>query len=484
MPEAGWLAVVPVVMMASLVACAGDIYVNNKAGDDRNPGTEQAPFQTLRPAAKAMRTGDTLHLANTGEPYRRREHFDHLAFWYIPGGSQDKPTVIDGHGATITGLTHYQAGEWKDEGNQVFSLMLSNNYHTSRSYWVGFDLVFFDGKPGINGETRASLVAGGYFLHANAYFPAVAGKREPDPLRNTLYVRLPDGKTPADIKIEAPGGDGIVSIGSDHVTVRNLTSMYSCNDGFSSSKNVGVRFENVRGCYNMDQGMSHHGTTKATVVDSRFDHNANCGIVDVYPEAEVTYRDCVIEDNPFQGGVEFHRGKFVMENCVIRNNVGPQLNVVNDADVTLINCFLGRTGDVGGGIFILSGTLSLKQSTVYGVKTGVEVVSARALRIDHSAFIGCETLYDFSRWRGMSEATLDLDDNFLQSKRVAYPGTNLPSGDVRAFIDHTGLDRHSMVEVFSGPLPPLTNSITGRDGTVIGARLDGGAMRRAKHDRD
>ena len=455
--------------------CAGtDIFVDNVKGDDKNSGTNTLPFKTLERSVKAMSSGDVLHLVPNEIAYAC---CDRLTFWNLPAGTQERPTIVDGHGAIISSLTHFAASKWKSEGDNIFSMYLSNNYHDwgnpPNGYWVGFDLVFFDGKPGINCKSRDLLVSNGYFLHTNRTIPAANGDlktRVKDPLLDMLYIKLPDGKTPATIKVEAPKETG-VGLGKDYITIRNLTSKYSAGDGFNGSKCAGIRFENVHGCYNMDQGISHHGS-KSTVLNSLFDNNCGAGIVDVYPEAEITYRNCVIENNPFRGGVEFHSGKFTMENCIIRNNEVQQFLVTNDASVNMVNCFLSGTNKrEEDGISIMSGSLSVNNCTIFGLKKGIVMSLRGSLKILNSAFIDCETIYRLPNDKKLC-AALEFENNYLQPGIIVYLNKVYLPDQLHSFVSVSGLDKNSIIDKYSGARPPLKNEIKDKTGSGIGARLE------------
>jgi hypothetical protein len=371
---------------------AADFYVDNVLGNDNNTGTKDKPFKSLEKAIKALKSSDILHLVNTQTPYKRKND---RTFWVIHPGTSEQPTIIDGHGATVSGLTHY-VDNWQQDTDGLYCMKLKNNYQNFRkdAYWIGFDLVFFDGKPGVNYKSKEELKKGndfGYYLHCNRYlWPE---RKERDPLLNTLYVKLPTGKTPKDIKIEAPGDGSNICIGSNHVVVKNFKSEYSCADGFSGSRNIGVRFENVRGCYNMDQGISHHGT-QSTVINSEFDHNGNCGIVDVYPEARVKYINCFIHDNPSRGGVEFLRGEFEMQNCTIQHNDIVQLAVKNQAKVSIKNCLIiGLKDEKKSQCISIDGSFKMDNCVIKEASTGIFIGKKTSAQFTNNIIFDCDLIY-------------------------------------------------------------------------------------------
>lgn len=67
---------------------------------------------------------------------------------------------------------------------------------------------------------------------------------------------------------------------SSNVVIRNLRARYFLNDGFNfGGRAENLRFENVEGSFNGDEGFSAHGEASAYVTDSSFHHNDN-GIAD------------------------------------------------------------------------------------------------------------------------------------------------------------------------------------------------------------
>jgi hypothetical protein len=390
------------------------------------------------------------------------------------GGTAEKPFIFDGRGAVINLLTHYGADKWKAEGGDVFSMPLRNNAHVMDKCWSGFDLVFFDGKPGTNAASREELQANGYFLFKHRM--KIEDKWHP--LHNVLFVRLPAGKTPAEVRVEAPGVGSIVHVGKPYVTVRNLTAMYSTQDGFSTTRAPGLLFERVRGCFNMDQGISHHGS-QVTVRDSRFDHNAGCGIVDVYPEVKARYERCLIENDTYRGGVEFHDGEFVMEDCVIRNNPGKALSVARPGSrVTLRNCLLiGREDGKDAGVYQGEGSLVMDRCTLYRCGKGLIIgASAKNTTVTNCAFVACAENY-----AAMPPAKPDpdqvrvVDYNAFAPAPFTFAGGTFKPEKWAEFKAKTGFDAHSLLQEISDPLPPWSlPSLKGKgcDGADIGAVLD------------
>ncbi len=450
--------------------CAGatEWRVDNVKGDDAaGDGSAAKPFKTIARAFKDAKTSDAVCLAPNIVPYKERVDFP-------VGGTPEKPFIFDGGGAVINMLTHYTADKWKDEGGGVYSMPLPNNAHVMDKQWWGFDLVFFDGKPGRNCASRESLEPLGYFLFKQR--AQIDGKFHP--LHNTLFIKLSEGRTPADIKVEAPGVATTLHCGKPYVTIRNLTSMYCTQDGFATTKAPGIVFERIRGCFNMDQGISHHGA-EVTVRGSRFDHNAGCGIVDVYPEAKVRYERCLIEDDTYRGGVEFHNGEFVMEDCVIRGNPGSELSVCRPGTrVTLRNCLIiGREGGKDTGIQQGEGSLTLDRCTFYRLKTGLVVgAGAAKLVMNHCAFLDCAQNYLIQpSGKDAAPREIAIDDNAYAPAPFTVGGITFTPEQWADFQAKTGFDTHSTMRKVDDPLPPWSlPSLKGKgsNGCDIGACID------------
>ncbi len=417
-------------MMALASAGAAELYVDNvKGSDSRGDGSAGKPFQTIARALVFAKTSDTVFLTANPKPYAE-------AVRLPVGGTPEQPFIFDGRGAVINRLTHYGAETWKSEGGGVFSMLLRNNAHAMHTHWEGFDLVFFDGQAGRSRASREGLQPLDYFLSKQRKH----GDGKLNPLYNRLYIGLPEGKTPADIKVEAPGMSPTFFVGTSHVTVRNLTSMYSAHDGFSSGGGTGVIFERVRGCYNMDQGISHHGS-EVTVRDSRFDHNAGCGIVDVYANAKTRYERCVVEDDTYRGGVEFLKGQFSMRDCVIRGNPSKAFLVSKGARAVFENClFIGpASGDISGGV-VYDGDVTLDRCTFYRFGTGL-TIHKPCLRL---AMTGCA---------------------FVQCGEACSVSATNAVDVTQAFV----------LKDYKGPVPPWRLSALkgkGKDGADVGAHLD------------
>ncbi|MCF7854351.1 MAG: right-handed parallel beta-helix repeat-containing protein [Candidatus Pacebacteria bacterium] len=466
---------------------AREVFVDNVKGNDAWDGSEGKPYKTIQHALLKLRTSDTLHLTPNKVPYRGPVSLDRRNNAEL-GGTAEQPMVVDGHGAEITGFRRFEADEWKDEGNGVFSMPFGSNGWMKR-HWEGFDLVYFDGKPGTSVRSKPDLVPFGYLWFSGRMHP----KSEADVPLNTLYIMLPEGQTPADVVVESGSGGTMFSINANYVTVKNLKVSWSRNDGFGSAFSKGLVYENVETCFNMDQGMSHHSSI-VHVRHSHFHDNAGCGIVDIRMRADApaqsVYEHCLIENDSYRGGIEFHDGVYTMKNCIIRNNKGPAAMVTHHMDylpaggeAVFENCLFMD----GGGISVTGRTRNPKNRrsgaefincTFYkngGIGIGVDLSQSKPSKIVNCAFIDPKGVVAVKQWKGPTK-NLTADYNY-------YGGGSVVFGDKRyafpeEWEDHkkaTGLDTHSLLgtETFED-VPYCIQQLQskGKDGMHIGACIE------------
>ena len=390
------------VMIVSFSAQTRDIYVDNEKGSDASAdGGKDTPYKSIYAGVAALKPSDSLNFAPTGKPYFCEKSIDIRNIKSPP----DHPLVIDGHGAVITGFGVCGLERWKDEGGGVYSMPFRNNA-LMKSHWEGFDLVFFDGKPGKSCTSLKTLEPNGYVIFTGR----ISEKEKADIPLNKLYIRLPQGRTPADIRIEtiASENDGNFTLTSvSNVLVRNLTSAWSRADGFDTCFANGVVFENVEAHHNMDQGISSH-SSDVLVRNSWFHDNAGCGIVDVRMNKDnplkCKYVNCLIENDSFRGGIEIIDGECELLNCIIRNNCKSSVTVTSgpfkiQSRLTASNCvFVGGGKGRQGGISGFESTAVITNCTFFGLASCVSFSSnspdkERECEISRCAFIECGSIY-------------------------------------------------------------------------------------------
>ena len=461
------------------------VYVDNLGGsDDAGDGSQAKPFGTIMRGVKELRPGSMLNVANTGTPY-------HESVRIQTAGTTEEPIILEGNGAMNSGLVRRPLKDWKAEGGDVFSLKLPNNAWGMQSRWESsFDIVRIDGKLGRNATSRDALEPGAYFLYKNQK------ELKTDPLHNTLFVRLAKGKTPDGVPVETVSIVSLFCVMASHVTVRDFISEYAGDDGFASVKPAAdVLFERVESRYNMDQGISHHGS-QVLVRNSHFHHNAGGCVVDVYPEARIRYENCLMEDDTWRGGVEFYSGHFEMVDCVIRGNPKKAMLVTRGADVMLRNCLLIGQGEgrVQGLQVTEKSKLTMENCTLANFNIGLIVKEDCDVTVRNSAFLNCQSNWEVTVPAGPEDLgsrlskSLLSDGNAFESSPFVVKETAAAGGRNRvALKSHSasewlglrkssGLDANSLVFTANPPpkglplsLPELAGK--GTNGADIGAHL-------------
>ena len=111
---------------------ASEIYVDNSIGRDGDDGlTAEArdgntgPLYSLERAVQLSHFGDTIVLRNTGKPYYGSISLTGSRH----SGTPYRPFVIQGNGATISGLRSLPPGSWRQEGPQLWKLTLTRKGH-------------------------------------------------------------------------------------------------------------------------------------------------------------------------------------------------------------------------------------------------------------------------------------------------------------------------------------------------------------------
>lgn len=108
--------------LALRTTAAGDLYVDNRDGDDIFDGRSQhevndraGPVKTIRRALQRVRLGDTIHIANHGIPY-----YESLE---IVGSRFSGGFHIEGNGAVVSGAKEAPFEAWKPLGNGVWKFI-------------------------------------------------------------------------------------------------------------------------------------------------------------------------------------------------------------------------------------------------------------------------------------------------------------------------------------------------------------------------
>ncbi|MDD2708785.1 MAG: right-handed parallel beta-helix repeat-containing protein [Verrucomicrobiae bacterium] len=292
------------------------LYVNNLLGNDQwdglamEPGGDgkRGPLGSIRQAFLLAQTSDRIEVANTGKPYFGNNSLTRV------GGTVERPLVINGNGALISGLGHVPGEKWKRVEEGIFAAFFVPHSNQIRqrsdvkSWIVDHPQIWWlDGKPGVNCKSAEELRSKEQGFYWNKE-------------RKEVWVRLSAGKTPGQVKIEMPVGEIAIAVNTDFVTVRNFRSMFSLDDGFDSHRGKNIVFQNCVATDECDQGFSCHGWSNVLYEDCLAERCAGSGSCDVH-QCHVTYRRCVFVNNTFEAGVYVHDDTtHGYEDCLIAGN--------------------------------------------------------------------------------------------------------------------------------------------------------------------
>jgi hypothetical protein len=208
----------------------GNIYVDNRTGDDRfNGHAAQAdtggsgPVRTLAQALKLVNSGDHVILAKNDEPYRESIS---LVGSRMSGGIEG-PLTIEGHGSTIDGAAPVPVDAWEHYQGGVFRF---------RTPHGGNQMLFLDGRP------------------LDEVWGEIAGKKLPnlDPLqwfrhKDEIFFRVEQTKLPRDYALSyASLPTGITLYQVERVVIADLVVQGYRIDGINAANSAGhIHLSNV-----------------------------------------------------------------------------------------------------------------------------------------------------------------------------------------------------------------------------------------------
>jgi hypothetical protein len=299
-----------------LTVNAKTIYVNNLIGNDlfdgsqaTVSGTKTGPIRSIKQAFAIVKTSDKIEVANTGKAY-------HGGNVLSVGGTTEEPLIINGNGATISGLAVIPQAKWKKITDTVYSTtfwpksnILRRRYKGAHRAWIGTPQIWWiNGKAGINCLDRQALDSS-----VNGFWW--------DKKNRQLLVNLSPGLTISATKIQIPVYNTAIDINSSNVIVKQLTAIFSWNDGFDthgSGKNI--MFKNCIATDNCGQAFSAHGSSSVTYEDCLGMRNASSGVTNI-ANSQVIFKRCVIADNSFESGIFLYgKAKTTFDSCLIVHN--------------------------------------------------------------------------------------------------------------------------------------------------------------------
>jgi hypothetical protein len=326
-----WLAATTLAITGP--AFAASWHVDNMQGDDAHDGRSQTTaFATVRRAVESCEPGDVLVIAPTGQPYHQTLNITGRS------GTPDRPIVIEGNGAVLSGFADLTAGKW--QARNAGRWFLEFRRPPQNPY------LRLDGRRVDPSRDEAGLQPG-QFAWTDA----------------GIHLCLPDGAQPAQRRIEATVlGSGLVLHDASYIVCRNLVIEGFSNDGFNFHGDCqGIVCQSIEARHNGDDGFSIHEDISAVVMDGWFHHN-NYGIQDVNA-GRSSYFGVRVEHNRV-AGVDFHGGVHMLTDAVVRNNAGPQVRV-NASPAEHIGLVAGNPA--------LTGLCLLKNVLIDGGVTGLEV---------------------------------------------------------------------------------------------------------------
>ena len=363
-------------------------YVDNVLGDDGNDGLARepvagmpgkGPFASLQKAFSAVATSVCVSVTGTARPYRGGNWVS------AAGGTPERPMVIDGNGAVISGLGPVPAEKWekiRDNINATDFWPMSNYLKGYRetNCWIGVPQIWWlNGKPGKNCVDEEGLLKteGGFFWNK-------ALKK--------LWFHVPRGASIEKLDVQIPVYGTAIDVTRDFVVVKNFRSMFSWNDGFDvhgSAKNV--VFRNCVATDNCGQGFSCHGTSSVLYEDCLAERCASSGSCDVNDCVSV-YRRCVFANNSFEAGVyAAERSQHIYESCLITGNMPfEQIWQRGFSGMRFMNCLiLGAPGNTNGACALGQGSLFFSRCTFADPPFVCRAGQEGSFMAQNCVFLGC-----------------------------------------------------------------------------------------------
>jgi hypothetical protein len=444
------LKCVILLLLFSFVNVKGDelpegtrFYVNNKTGSDdftglaANPGENKAgPFRTITQAVTRCAVGARIEIANTGTDYR-----ESVSIEGYRKGRAESPLIINGNGAYVTGLVEVAKDQWfllKDDiyyfpnkvggtdlkprawyerkiGDAVYGIMPNSNWLDSRKHQGWFtekdapEIFLLNGKPGPNVLKLDDLQPGGFFYDTQSEtVKELTGQR-------CLFFRLPEGKKLADCVVELPLNKGVY-VSDDYVTICNIGSRYSQDDGFAGFWGQGVVLRNIHACFNCDQGVSFHGNSTTLIDGALIERNAGCGIVDVM-SCTTVYRNVTVREN-YPAGAIFSGFAHAMYNSRIMDNSGMQVEFSKGASGSLVNCLIVGRGAKTAGVSMENGRI--ERCTILDSSTGVRLIKGGSIK--NSIISNCTTILDVGK---LASESILVDKTILGLGEVVFDGKKI-----------------------------------------------------------
>ncbi|MBN1393916.1 MAG: right-handed parallel beta-helix repeat-containing protein [Pirellulales bacterium] len=265
-----------------------EIYVDNRAGDDRFTGVQQqntpeqtGPVRTLGKALSLAMSGDTIVLKNNDVPYRESVSL-------VGGrhsGTAGQPFTIRGNGAVLDGSKPIDPKAWEPCQGGVFMF---------RPRRTSYQQLFIDDLP-------ASQVA----TSTAARRPPKLGPLQWCMLNSTIYFCVEKAKLPQDYYLScADQQTGITLYRVDCVLIDGLTVQGFQLDGVNlvnGARNVTLSNITCRG--NGRSGMSIGGASSVQIARCALGNNGTAQLLTL-PYSRASLHDTLLLDNTAPGWVD------------------------------------------------------------------------------------------------------------------------------------------------------------------------------------
>ena len=364
------------------------LWVDNLKGSDANPGTEAAPLATIEKACSIVKKSQKITVVNTGKPYSLPYGGFNKArgLRLTRGGTADKPQIIEGNGAVISGFATIPASCWTRELEKT---------------------------------------PGGFWWN----------KKE----KRVLFA-LPAGKSLNELRIELPANYGFY-LQADHIIVRNFIIIGSWNDGFDSAgRGQHGLYQNCVALNSCGQGFSAHDATSVTYEDCvavRCVASSVCNI----NLSRTVYKRCVFARNSWEAAVHFYDdADALFEECLIVDTCPAELVWLLDrSSAAFVDSILIGNPDanlfrmVGGSAALLNCTLLRARGVMNFNNPGISA----GMSIRRSVF------NQFSRY-AVKFPTNFYSRRFAFAENCYMPGLHHFKGDAQA-LEPTRFDRNSRI---------------------------------------
>lgn len=374
-------------------------WVDQEQGDDANDGSKAHPFKTFARARQSLRGGETLHVVPTATPYE-----EPLGWFNMKdhSGTPARPTIVDGHGAKLTGMRAY-TNAWTEVGGGVWSTKIRHNVvcMSGQGYYDGFAFIRLNDK--FVPMRRSVDELGTFEAFFRLYWDSKAGRLDKD--HGKVFLKLPAGKSPADYKIEMAQLANLRAF-CNYIVYRDFHGDWTSADFFDTERGIGNVFDNVSTDHCMDQGISSHSTLGCTVMNSHFRNAISGGALDVSlgPDQfqNLVYTNCLFDEMRYgmATGASF-KGTTNMVYRVIdstaRNCAKCGFEAAQGANVMIEDTLVENIGDLAGKGIGFAMTASAKLTVRRCVTKGTAVAvrygwAKRALLCEDCDFVGAKDI--------------------------------------------------------------------------------------------